>query len=478
MQSNTTPVRKSYSVEMEWGVLGSILSNADFMHLAIEHCLSEDDFFVESNRRIWQAMYFLHTENVPIDALSIVQELRHMSVTELRSPDGTGNTVTYAIAKIAAYSPYSTRQNFVHYCREIRDLTIKRFLSDFYSESLTELGSDKQNATEALKSAENAVFEIAALRQNDKTRSIRQIAASASVIVENRFNGVFNGVKTGLRGLDKLTEGGLENGTLVVIGARPAMGKSLLAGTVARNVAQAAQSVIVFSYEMSAEQYLMRIAASISGENPKFLTREGLQRFQNALLAIAQTPLVVVDAAGMTPIEIHAQAAQVKKRFGLALVVVDYLQIIRPNIRNARKDIEIGEISHALKNTAMKLDVPLVVLSSLNRGLESRVEKRPTMADLKESGDIESDADMVLSLYRPEYYNGLVTQAVPDTPHLSEVPAKNMLEIQALKNRTGALNYVLMQCDFERSNILDFEPRPHQQQSPYETTDSPDISPF
>ena len=411
-----------YSEALEQSILGAVLTDTRALDKAMALNLEERDFYLERHKVVWRAISALQAASITVDMMSVHEQI-HSTYGNEQWISVSGNGISIDLVKFTqAADDIRIAHNIVLHAETLRNYRIRREIAEFSVKTLQSIGQPDSNALDALQTLEQDVFHVSSLRFRRKQPTMRETAASAWKLVEKRFNGEFNGVRTGLKTLDRRIDGGLENGRFYVMGARPGVGKSTLAGVIARNVSLEQDAhVVIATYEMTKEQYMLRLATSLAKDDWRHLTPAGLGAFAEHVQTLANAKMLILDDSAATPLELRSQIETLKRTHGTALLVVDYIQLIPPNIRNARKDIEIGEISHALKALAKKCDIPVLAISSLNRKLEERTDQRPRLSDFRESGDIESDADVVLGLFRED-----------------EHPAT--MSIRILKNRDGCMD--------------------------------------
>jgi replicative DNA helicase len=350
-------------------------------------------------------MLNLQDSNQPVDLHTLGDYLNSQ-----KTLDAIGGPVF--LAEIADYE--ATAANVVHHARIVRDKSVKRSLISVATE-IAEAGYDQVDAADRLlDSAESKIFEIGQKKARTAFRSLHDEMHEALDYVEALMQrgGELTGVPTGFRDFDEMT-GGLQPGELVVIAARPSMGKTALALNIARNAAiEKSKKIAIFSLEMTKRALALRLLASeasidFSGFRKGFGRAEEFRKLTQAGGKLADANIWIDDSGMITILEIKAKCRRLSSERGLDLVIVDYLQLAHGDTPTSRKDLEIAEISHGLKALAKELDIPVIALSQLNRGPEQRDpdKRRPNMGDLRESGAIEQDADVIAFIYRDEVYN-------------------------------------------------------------------------
>ena len=392
------------NLDAERYVLGAILMD-DALYIQVAGSLESDDFSLEKHRRIFLRMGELYERSERIDRVTVANEL--MKQNQLESVDG----ITYLVSLDEGLPALA---NLDSYVRIVKDKAILRRII-FTSQKLIDrclMGEDEPD--EILASAEESLLRLGDTRTQDTLVNPHQILEA----FEGGINSFLDpskrikGLSTGLLKLDDTT-GGLHEGELIILAARPSMGKTALALNIAQHVAMQSnqkQTVAVFSLEMSRESLLTRmICASARVDQQKFrasyLNQEDRRRLRKATNDLVQAPLFIDDTAGAHLMDIHAKLRRLKSEHGLALVVIDYLQLMSGRGRYENRNQEISTISRGLKLLAKELKVPMLVLSQLNRAPETRPgDHRPQLSDLRESGSIEQDADLVAFIFREEVY--------------------------------------------------------------------------
>ncbi len=389
-------------LEAEKAVLSAILLENDAVH-AVYTEIKPDDFYHPSHRTLYEAMIALKDANLPVDLHTLSD---HLNTQKLL--DAIGGPV--ALAELADYE--ATAANVLHHARIVRDKAMKRRLISVATE-IVELGYDgSEQAGRLLDSAESRIFEITQATSRPSFRSLHDEMQDTFDYVEALMNrgGELTGLPTGFADLDEMT-GGLQPGELIIIAARPSMGKTALALNIARNAAvDHGKKVAVFSLEMTTRSLVLRLLAAearidSSAFRRGFIAHNDHTRLVNAAGRLANAQIWIDDGSAATLLEIKAKARRLRAERGLDLVVIDYLQLAHSDGQAERREQEISEISRGLKGLAKELDIPVLTLSQLNRGPEARADKRPMLADLRESGAIEQDADLIGFIYRDEVYN-------------------------------------------------------------------------
>jgi replicative DNA helicase len=416
-----------HSVEAEESVLGAVLLSADAANIALEK-LHPEDFYIPAHQSIFEAITSLFDGNQPIDAVTVSEALRRIDAL-----DRSGGPAY--LAQLLDAVP--TASNIEHYAGIVEEHALRRRLQRVggdVTQLATRMDDDIANV---LDRAEQAVFAVSERRVGDGLAPIDPLLGPAIERAEelNRRGSEVTGLPTGFRDLDRKLAG-LHPSNLLIVAARPGMGKSTLALNIAQNAAVNDMPVAIFTLEMSREEVVSRMLCA-SGRIDSQRLRSGqlgesdFTKLSNAASILYKKPIYVDDSPGLTVTEIRAKCRRMKRRPGLSLVVVDYLQLMQGSGQENRQQ-EIAAISRSLKNLARELDVPIMALSQLNRSMEQREDKRPRLSDLRESGSLEQDADVVMFIYRHEYYH----------PEAQET--RGIAEIAIAKHRQGATGRIDM----------------------------------
>jgi replicative DNA helicase len=423
-----------HSVEAEQAVLGGLLLDPSAWDNVADVIVAED-FYRPDHKLIFGAIGELAGHAKPCDVVTVVGELERLSQLDL------AGGLAY-LGSLARDTP--TAANVRAYADIVRERSLLRQLIHAGSEiSSAVFSNDGQTARELVDRAEQRVFEIAehGFRGRQGATSVRALLPAVIDQIDDAYSNPdkLRGLPTGFTDFDKMT-GGLRPGDLVIVAGRPSMGKTTLAVNMAEYAAlhhQAARAcVAIFSMEMPSEQVITRMLSSVGGV-PLGNLRSGRisdddwVRITSATSQLSEAKIFVDETPALTPTELRARARRVKREHGLDLIVVDYLQLMQvPGTKENRAN-EIAEISRGLKILAKELAVPVIALSQLNRGVEQRESKKPVMSDLRESGSIEQDADMILLIYREEVYDRNTTK-------------KGIAEIDLVKHRNGEIgNFIL-----------------------------------
>jgi len=416
------------NLDAEDAILSAVLVDNDILLDAVE-ILSPEDFYKSAHQKIFGAMLELFSRNEPVDLVTLANLLRQQG--QLESVGGASY-----LAQLVEAVPMAV--NARHYAKIVHEKACLRRLIERSNRIIQRCYQDSGNMEDILDWAESAIFEIS---QN----KIRPAFYPLGKIIENNIDtleerqgnkALITGVPTGFSVLDQLTAG-LQSSDLIILAARPSMGKTALALNIARNAAVEENiPTAVFSLEMAKEQLSMRLLcaeARIDSSRLRsgFFSREDWVRLTDAAGVLSEAPIFIDDSPDISANTIRAKARRLKMDKGLGLVFIDYLQLMRGRASLERRDLEISEISRSLKALAKELDLPVVALSQLNRKLEERSDKRPQLSDLRESGALEQDADVVAFIYRDEIYN-----KDPNNPN------RGRAELIVAKQRNGPVGVV------------------------------------
>ncbi|MBE6157675.1 MAG: replicative DNA helicase [Firmicutes bacterium] len=392
------------NLEAEQSVLGACFLSKYALQKACEN-LTQDSFYSEKNGKIFAAMSSLMEEKTPIDITTVTSYLKNKK--ELTEVGG----VEY-LTEILNFVP--TASNIDYYIKNVEDAAILRNLIETATDIASEGYRTDENVNEILDNSEKKILNIVKNRKSSEFRSIKDVLQKTQADLErlSESKGEITGLSTGWYDFDKITTG-LHPNEFIIIAARPAMGKTAFALNLATHVAMSQdKSVALFNLEMSAEQLAQRIISSL-GQLEGYKLRTGnllnndWKRINEAISQLSNTNMVIDDTPGITIGEIRAKCRRLaSSEKGLSMIIIDYLQLISGGKNyGANRQQEVSDISRSLKTLAMELGVPVIALSQLSRSVEGREDKRPLMSDLRESGSIEQDADIVMFLYRDDYYN-------------------------------------------------------------------------
>ena len=391
-----------HSIEAEESILSALLLDNNTLMDVLE-VITSDDFYRTSHQYIFSAIAELFNKAEPVDLVTVTNYLRDKDQLE---------TIGGAAYLARLIDTVPTAVNVTHYARIVRDkATLRRLIAK--SAEITQKCYDSSGEMESvLDFAEKAVFDISQDNNRSAFYPISKIIESNIDALEERQGNraLITGVPTGFTRLDHMTSG-LQGSDLIILAARPSMGKTALALNLARNAAiEGNIPVAIFSLEMSKEQLSLRMLCAEARVDSSrlrsgFLNPEDWHRITDAAGSLSEAPLFIDDSPDISATSIRTKSRRLKMDRNLGLVIIDYVQLMKGRSANERRDLEISEISRSLKLLAKELNVPVLALSQLNRKLEERSDKRPQMSDLRESGALEQDADLIAFIYRDEVYN-------------------------------------------------------------------------
>ncbi|WP_130863068.1 replicative DNA helicase [Bacilliculturomica massiliensis] len=416
-----------HSDDAEKSVLGAVLLDKEALFDVME-LLKEDDFYSEAHKEIFATVSDIFRRNEPVDTLTVTEELRKRKSLEM-----VGGRAYIAFLSTAVPSTANAGQ----YAKIISEKAILRRLISTSSDIIEKSYQEKMEPEEVLDQAEKSIFEIAQARQTKDFEPLKNVLWKNIQMIDEmaQKEGNLTGLTTGFMDLDEKTAG-LQKSDLIILAARPAMGKTAFALNVAEQAAvKGGATVLIFSLEMSREQLGQRMLSMESRvEMQKLKTgnvdRKDWDSIHLALDKLSQANIFIDDTPGVSVMEIRNKCRRLKAEKGLDLVVIDYLQLMASDGRSESRQQEVSTISRFLKLLAREMDCPVIVLSQLSRAVESRTPKTPQLSDLRESGSIEQDADIVIFLYRDEYYN-------PDT-----TDRPNVCDVIIAKQRSGSTGTV------------------------------------
>lgn len=432
-------------INAEKSLLGAILlSDTSFPDLL--ETVKYKDFYDQRHAKIFHAMTALYQHHSPIDLLTLTAELRKEK--ELKSVGGAAY-----LTELTNFVPTATHAEA--YARIVANAAIRRRLisaGTAIAESGFEEGKD---LTEVLGSAEKELYTVTDQITKTEYSSLESLLAEAFDRMEElqKNKGALRGLKTGYRDLDKITAG-LQKGDLIILGARPAMGKTTLAQNIAYNVSTVNnRGVLFFSLEMSASEIVDRMISEVSGvDNWNIrtgnITEDDYARISDAYEEMGSAPFYIDDSSGISVLELRNKARRAAHDHDIGLIVIDYLQLLQGTDRYAGQRVqEVTEISRGLKQLARELEVPVIALSQLNRSVEGRDDNRPVLSDLRESGSIEQDADIVMFLHRPDYFNR----------NKEDYVETHITELIIAKHRHGAIGKVELYFDNKHTRFLSLD---------------------
>lgn len=433
------------NMEAESSVLGAILIDHESINKVLEF-LKEQDFYREANRRVFAAMVALSEKHEPTDVITLADYLQARG--QLESIGGASY-----LSSLADTVPSAA--NVVAYAKIIRQKGVIRRLIQASTE-ISSRGYETDDAEELLDYAEKTIFDISENRIRPSFTKVKEVVKDSFKRIEQLFENKkpLTGLATGFEEIDKITCG-LQNSDLIIVAGRPSMGKTAFALNIAEHVAIHEKSTVaIFSLEMSKEQLVTRMLCSQAQIDSSRLRKGQLEErdwpaLTRAAGNLSDVQIFIDDSASPTVLEMRAKARRLKRESGLDLLIIDYLQLMRGSGNSHSREQEISEISRSLKSLAKELAIPVVALSQLNRAVENRQNRRPQLADLRESGAIEQDADVISFIYRDEVYD-------PNTAD------KGVAEIIIGKQRNGPTGFCRLAFlnQFTKFENLAYEPAP------------------
>lgn len=390
------------NLEAEQSVLGAILIDNNALTRCLE-ILDPEDFYKGSHRKIFFAMTDLFDKNEPIDLITLTDQLKKND--ELEAVGG----IAYLSLMV---NMVPTAANVKYHSHIVREKALLRGLVQSANEIASKVYEDNLDAEDLVDYAERSIFKISDKRVKASFVSLKEVIRDSFEMIERLYDKkeTITGVSSGFRDLDDLTTG-FQKGDLIIVGGRPSMGKTAFALNIAQHVGlELREPVAIFSLEMAREQLAIRMLCAEAMVNSNsirkgFIKKEDWHKLTSAASNLTGAPIFIDDTSGITVLELRAKARRLKIEHGLSLVIVDYLQLMRGKGSFERREQEISDISRSLKGLAKELSVPVIAVSQLNRSVEQRRPPTPILADLRESGAIEQDADVIIFLYREEIYN-------------------------------------------------------------------------
>ncbi len=388
-----------HNLEAEQSVLGSMMLSAEAIAAVVE-VVKAEDFYRPAHERIYQAILSVYGRGEPVDAITVVEELkRHHGLDEIGGPLYVQDLV----------ESVPTPASAGYYARIVADNALLRRLIDAAAQIMSRAYAVPEDPRKAADEAEALVYAVSRADETEQVVSLRELVDESMGALEHiqQRDSAFAGVPTGFMDLDSLLSG-LQKENLIIVAARPGVGKSSFVTNVARNIAvDAGVPVAMFSLEMSRFEIGMRLLcaeARVPWEKVRSgrVATEEWTRIVEAAEVLHEAPLYIVDSGNVTIVDIRAKARRMKSKQGLGLIIVDYLQLMSSHSRTENRQQEVAEISRSLKLLAKELEIPVIAVSQLNRNPETRADKRPQLSDLRESGSIEQDSDIVMFIHRDD----------------------------------------------------------------------------
>jgi replicative DNA helicase len=432
-----------HSIEAEQAVIGAIFLEPEAMSTASEFLIPQD-FYRPSHQRIFQVMMQLSDRGEPIDLLTVTNALNSSKLLE------EVGGVSY-LTELADAVP--TAANISYYTKIVEEKSVLRRLIRTATDIVTESFNREDEIEDVLSEAEKNILDVSNRQNANAFKNIKDVLIDVYDNIEqlHQNTGDVTGIPTGFKDLDHITSG-FQRNDLIIVAARPSVGKTAFALNVAQNVAiKTDENVAIFSLEMGADQLVSRMLCAEGNIDAQRLRTGNLEaedwtKLTMAMGSLSNAGIFIDDSPGIRVNEIRSKCRRLKQEHGLGMILIDYLQLIQGSGANAKENRqqEVSEISRSLKGLARELEVPVIALSQLSRGVEQRQDKRPMMSDLRESGSIEQDADIVGFLYRDDYYD-------------KESEKQNIIEIIIAKQRNGPVGTVELAFVKEYNKFVDLD---------------------
>src|SRR5690625_2718096 len=439
-----------HNIEAEQAVIGAVFLEPNAFSTAAER-ITPNDFYRASHQVIFEAMFTLFEKGEPIDIVTVTTWLANADKLDI------AGGVTY-LTDVAGSVP--TAANIDYYSKIVEEKALLRRLIHTATNIVTQSFTKEDEVSDVLDEAERSILEVSSRQNASAFKPIKDVLIDVYDNIEQLHNAKSDvtGVPTGYRDLDRMTSG-FQRNDLIIIAARPSMGKTAFALNIAQNVAiNTSENVAIFSLEMGADQLVQRMLCAEGNIDSQRLRTGKLEqedwgKLTMAMGSLSHAGIYIDDSPGIRVSDIRSKCRRLKQEHGLGMIIIDYLQLIQGSVNSQdNRQQEVSEISRSLKGLARELEVPLIALSQLSRGVESRQDKRPMMSDLRESGSIEQDADIVGFLYRDDYYE-------------SETENTN-IEIILAKQRNGPTGTVELAFVKEYNKFVDLDFRYDDSQAP------------
>ncbi len=426
------------NIEAEEAVLGALLIDPEAIFRVLSF-LRADHFYLRKHRWIYEAIVALHEQREPLDFLTLTTELEQREHLEAI---GGSAYVSQLINSVPSAI------NIESYAHMVEETSIRRNLLDTAGDIAKYAYDEEQSINEVVDRSERSLFAISQKRASRDLRPVQEVVESYYSWVENLYEhrGEVMGVPSGFRDLDKLL-GGFQRSDLLILAARPGVGKTSLMLTLALKAAERGRTTAIFSLEMSAEQLVQRMVSGLSRVDAQRLRLGNLldddwPRFTEAIGHLAELPIFIDDTPALTPIQLRTKCRRLHSEHGMDIVFVDYLQLMTSGSRIENRVQEVSYLSRSLKALAREMDVPVMTASQLSRAVEKRQDKHPVLSDLRESGSIEQDADVVMFIYRDELYH-------------EDTELKNIAEVMVAKHRSGPTGSIQLFFNKRLTQFLD-----------------------
>ncbi len=426
------------NIEAEEAVLGALLIDPEAIFRVLSF-LRADHFYLRKHRWIYEAIVALHEQREPLDFLTLTTELEQREHLEAI---GGSAYVSQLINSVPSAI------NIESYAHMVEETSIRRNLLDTAGDIAKYAYDEEQSINEVVDRSERSLFAISQKRASRDLRPVQEVVESYYSWVENLYEhrGEVMGVPSGFRDLDKLL-GGFQRSDLLILAARPGVGKTSVMLTLALKAAERGRTTAIFSLEMSAEQLVQRMVSGLSRVDAQRLRLGNLldddwPRFTEAIGHLAELPIFIDDTPALTPIQLRTKCRRLHSEHGMDIVFVDYLQLMTSGSRIENRVQEVSYLSRSLKALAREMDVPVMTASQLSRAVEKRQDKHPVLSDLRESGSIEQDADVVMFIYRDELYH-------------EDTELKNIAEVMVAKHRSGPTGSIQLFFNKRLTQFLD-----------------------
>lgn len=435
------------AVDVEQAVLGAMMIDVRAIEGARD-ILQPEDFYYAPHAPIYQVIVDLYDHRISVDQLTVAEALRKGDKL-----DQVGGVVY--LAKLAA--EVATWANVIYHARIVKAKAMMRRIIALGGSMAASAYEDAEDPITLVQRAEDDLLNLLHGNQTGGLESVEVALTEALVLIEkaHQCKGTLTGIPTGLNSLNRLT-GGWQTGDLILLAARPSVGKTALALDMVRAAMDSRKKVAFFSLEMARHQLVQRLIAQAKGFDLHSLRTGQLEEAEWVSLAhavgrLSQQPLWIDDRSGLTVFDINSQCRRLQREHGLDLVFIDYLQLMDSTRSTTSREQEVAQISRGIKGLAKELRIPVVALSQLSRALETRVDRRPKLSDLRESGSLEQDADIVMFLYRPDIY-GITSIEIGSVP----VPSTGMVELTVAKQRNGPVGALWLKFEDKQTTFLEY----------------------
>lgn len=437
------PIMRSLpnSLEAEQSVIGAMIIDKSAIGKALEK-LDSEDFYRDGHKVIFKAVHDMYSKDMPVDLVTLLEYLKSMDMLE------KSGGISY-ISEVS--SAVITTANLDAYIKIVEDKSLLRKLIKSSTSIIEESYNKQGDVDEVLDSAQKKIFDLAEKQGSSDYESLSSVLERGFIEIEKLFNnkGSITGVGSGIRDLDAKTSG-FQKGDMILIAARPSMGKTTFSLNIAEHAAlRESKSVVIFSLEMSKEQLAYKLLCSEANVDMLKLRTGNLddddwERIARATGPLSKAKIYIDDTAGLSVMEMRSKCRKIKIEHGIDMILIDYLQLMSGSSKTESRQQEVSEISRSIKALAKEMECPVIALSQLSRAPEQRADHRPMLSDLRESGSIEQDADVVMFLYRDEYYN-------------KETEEKNIGECIIAKQRNGPVGTVKMAWIGSHSKFANLE---------------------